>query len=85
MPPGSANCWSTIIAASPKTASDTGIAAYCIGDVNAADRYLSLAKKDGYYKVNQPNDKLADQGKYYLSNLDQFKKAWNKEQQIRRG
>ena len=60
----------------PKNASDTGIAAYCIGDVNAADRYLSLAEKDGYCgRANQPNDKLADQGKYYLSNLDQFKKG----------
>lgn len=67
----------------PKTASDSGIAAYCTGDVDAAEKYLGLAKKDGYYQVQQPNDKLADQGKYYLMNLEKFKKAWNKEQQIR--
>ena len=66
-----------------QTDSDAGIAAVCVGDFNAADKYLGMAKKDGYYDAKQPNDPLADQGKYFLTNLDKLKKSWNKEQQIR--
>jgi cyclophilin family peptidyl-prolyl cis-trans isomerase len=66
----------------PKTASDTGIAAYYIGDLEAADKYLSIADKEGYYQIKQPNDKLGDTGKSYLSNLPQFKKIWDKELKI---
>src|SRR3989304_3733740 len=66
-----------------KIMSDSGIAAFCIGDLDAAKKYLSMANKEGYYQQPQPLDKLADQGKYYLSNLEKFRKAWTKEQQIR--
>ena len=55
--------------------SDAGIAAVCVGDFDAAEKYLGMAKKDGYYNAKQPNDPLADQGKYYLMNLDKFKKV----------
>jgi cyclophilin family peptidyl-prolyl cis-trans isomerase len=66
-----------------QTYSDAGIAAVCAGDFNAAEKYLGMAKKDGYYDAKQANDPLADQGKYYMENLDKFKKAWDKEQAIR--
>ncbi len=60
-----------------------GIAALYVGDFNAAKNYLDMAKKEGYYSVKQPNDPLAEQGDYYLKNLDQLKKSWDKEQAIR--
>jgi cyclophilin family peptidyl-prolyl cis-trans isomerase len=60
-----------------------GVAAVCLGDFNAAGKYLDLAKKDGYYDEKQANDLLADKGNYYLMNLGNLKKSWNQEQQIR--
>jgi len=60
-----------------------GIAAVCVGDFNAADKYLGMAKKEGYYDTKQPNDPLAGQGQHFLTDLDKLKKSWNKEQQIR--
>jgi len=66
-----------------RTASNAGVAAVCIGDFNAADRCLGMADKEGYYNTPQPKDKLFDQGKYYLRNLEQLRKASDKEEQIR--
>jgi cyclophilin family peptidyl-prolyl cis-trans isomerase len=56
----------------------------CIGDFDAAEKYLGMANKDGYYRLKQPNDEMADLGKRFLSNLENLKKSWDKEQRIRR-
>ncbi len=66
-----------------RTASDAGIAAVSIGDFDAAEKYLALANKEGYYKRPQPTDQRADLAKHYLSLFMQFKTAWDKEQKIR--
>ncbi len=66
-----------------QTYSDAGIAAVCAGDFDAAEKYLGMAKKEGYYSVKQPKDPLAEQGINYLTNLDKLKKSWDKEQGIR--
>jgi cyclophilin family peptidyl-prolyl cis-trans isomerase len=68
----------------PRIVSDAGIAAVCIGDFDAAEKYLGMANKDGYYRLKQPNDEMADLGKRFLSNLENLKKSWDKEQRIRR-
>jgi len=68
----------------PRIVSDAGIAAVCIGDFDAAEKYLGMANKDGYYRLKQPNDEMADLGKRFLSNLEKLKKSWDKEQRIRR-
>jgi cyclophilin family peptidyl-prolyl cis-trans isomerase len=67
----------------PRIASDAGIAAVCMGDFDAAEKYLGMAKKDGYYRLKQPADEMADQGKRFLSDLEKLKKSWDKEQRIR--
>ncbi len=66
-----------------KTACATGVATFCIGDLDAAEKYLGMANKDGYFQNLQQQDKLGIQAKYYLSNLEQLRKAWQKEEQIR--
>jgi cyclophilin family peptidyl-prolyl cis-trans isomerase len=68
----------------PRIASDAGIAAVCMGDFDAAEKYLGMANKDGYYRLKQPSDEMADQGKRFLSDLEKLKKSWDKEQRIRR-
>ncbi len=60
-----------------------GVAAVCVDDFDAADKFLAMAKKDGYYGAKQTNDPLADLGNHYLTNLDTLKKSWDKEQAIR--
>lgn len=66
-----------------KTVSNAGVAAVCVGDFEAAEKFLGMANKEGYYQKQQSNDKLADQGKYFLATLDQLKKSWDKERLIR--
>ncbi|MGD0383092.1 MAG: peptidylprolyl isomerase, partial [Thermoguttaceae bacterium] len=68
----------------PRIASDAGIAAVCVGDFDSAEKYLGMANKDNYYRLKQPTDEMADQGKLFLSNLEKLKKSWDKEQRIRR-
>ena len=63
--------------------SSAGVAAVCIGDFDGGEKYLRMADKEGYYQKLQSNDKLAIQGKYYLTNMAQLKKAWVKEDGIR--
>jgi cyclophilin family peptidyl-prolyl cis-trans isomerase len=62
---------------------NAGIAAVCVGDFDAAEKYLGMANKDNYYRLKQPADEMAETGKLFLSELDKLKKSWDKEQQIR--
>ena len=67
-----------------QTYSDAGFASVCTGDFVSAAKYLGMAKKEGYYGEKQNNDPLADQGNYYLTNLNKLEKSWDNEQAIRR-
>jgi cyclophilin family peptidyl-prolyl cis-trans isomerase len=66
-----------------KAAVYTGMAALCIGDFDDAENYLLMAAKEGFFQKPESQDKLSIQGKYYMANLPQYKKNWEKEQQIR--
>ncbi|MGA2796616.1 MAG: peptidylprolyl isomerase, partial [Thermoguttaceae bacterium] len=63
--------------------SGAGIAAVCVGDFIAAEKYLGEANKAGYYEAKQTNDPLAGQGLHFLTDLAKLKTSWIKEQQIR--
>jgi cyclophilin family peptidyl-prolyl cis-trans isomerase len=66
-----------------QTFSDAGIAAVCTGDFKSANKFLEMAKKEGYYDKEQKNDPLAEVGGYYLMSLAKFQKSWADEQTIR--
>jgi cyclophilin family peptidyl-prolyl cis-trans isomerase len=66
-----------------KTANDAGYSAICIGDFDAAAKYLGMADAGGYYKQAKADDQVAAQAHNYLMNLSKFRNAWEKEQNIR--
>jgi cyclophilin family peptidyl-prolyl cis-trans isomerase len=61
-----------------------GIAAFCVSDFDAAEKYLAMADKSGYYQTASSKDKNAQRGGYYLQNIPDYKKAWQRELRVRR-
>ena len=59
----------------PQVAAWTGMAAFAIGDLDAAEKYLRVAAKAGA---------LTDEGQAILQNMPASKKAWEKEKKLRR-
>jgi cyclophilin family peptidyl-prolyl cis-trans isomerase len=60
-----------------------GIAAFATSDFNAADKYLSLADSQGYYKTASKEDEHAKIGEFYLRVIPYSKKAWAREKAFR--
>ena len=60
-----------------------GIAAFAVSDVDAADKYLHQADKDGYYQSAPKEDKQAQIGQLYLQDVGSYKEIWAKEKAIR--
>jgi cyclophilin family peptidyl-prolyl cis-trans isomerase len=61
-----------------------GIAAFATADFDAAEKYLNMAEKAGYFKSPPPKaEKLAQLGAYDLANIDYYKQAWAKEKSLR--
>ncbi len=60
-----------------------GIAAFAVSDIDAAEKYLGQAKKDGYYDSPPKEDKFAPVGQLYRESLEYYRKAWDAEKAIR--
>jgi cyclophilin family peptidyl-prolyl cis-trans isomerase len=60
-----------------------GLAAFAVGDLDAAEQYLGQAEKSGYYKAPPKEDKLAQRGEECLKSIPYYRKAWQMEQAIR--
>ena len=56
-----------------------GIAAFATSDFDTAEKYLSLAESQGYYKSPPKEDELAHIGEFYLKAVPYYKKAWARE------
>lgn len=68
----------------PQVANLTGIAAFATNHFDAAEEYLILAAKSGYYDSPSEKDKPAQVGRSYLLRIPYYKQAWVKEEAIRR-
>jgi cyclophilin family peptidyl-prolyl cis-trans isomerase len=64
-------------------ANAAGIAAFAVSDFAAAEKYLSVANSQGFYKSAAPNDESARIGELYLSLIPRYKVSWAKEKAIR--
>jgi len=60
-----------------------GIAAFAVSDFATAEKYLSVADSQGYYKSAPKDDELAKVGEFYLQLVKHYKTAWAKEKAIR--
>ena len=60
-----------------------GIAAFATSDFDNAEKYLSLAESQGYYKSPPKEDELAHIGEFYLKAVPYYKKAWTREKAFR--
>jgi len=61
-----------------------GIAAFAVSDFDAAEKYLSVARSQGYYNsVPKKDEEIATIGASYLKAVPHYKKAWAKEKAIR--
>ena len=70
----------------PRIPSCAGIAAFAIGDIDAAEKYLKLAEKSEPALAavkDEGGRKLAQTGAMDRDRLPEFKTAWAKEQQLR--
>jgi cyclophilin family peptidyl-prolyl cis-trans isomerase len=58
-----------------------GIAAFATSDFKTAEKYLSLADSQGYYKTppKQKEDDSVERGEFYLRAIPYYKKAWARE------
>jgi cyclophilin family peptidyl-prolyl cis-trans isomerase len=60
-----------------------GIATFATSDFSTAEKYLTLADNQGYYKSAPKEDELAKVGEFYLRTIPYYKKAWAKEKLFR--
>jgi cyclophilin family peptidyl-prolyl cis-trans isomerase len=60
-----------------------GVAAFAASDFGSAEKYLSLADSQGFYKSASKEDELAMRGKSYLQAIPHYKKAWAMEKAFR--
>jgi len=60
-----------------------GIAAFDTSDFKTAEKYLSLAQSQGYYKSAPKEDEVARLGEFYLQAVPYYKKAWAREKAFR--
>lgn len=63
---------------------NTGVAAAAVGDFDAAEKYLNLAKKEGFFEEKNVPEELVNKTKMYLENLELMKKNWEAEEKIRK-
>ena len=61
-----------------------GIAAFCVSDFDAAEKYFRVAEQVGYYRSPPKDDKLAQMGEAYSQLVGVYKQAWDKEESLRR-
>jgi cyclophilin family peptidyl-prolyl cis-trans isomerase len=61
-----------------------GIAAVAVGDFDFAEKCLTQADKEGAYKSLAPEDQLGEMGALYLQSIGYYKKAWAKEEALRK-
>jgi cyclophilin family peptidyl-prolyl cis-trans isomerase len=60
-----------------------GLAAFATNDFDAADKYLNLAEKQGYFQSAKPDDELAQKGNMFRQLIGYYKTAWAKEKSLR--
>ena len=63
-----------------------GIAAFAVSDFKAAEKYLTLADSQGYYKTGPQRTKgrrASQRGEFYLRLIPYYKKAWAREKLVR--
>lgn len=60
-----------------------GIAAFASSDFATAEKYLTLAEKQGVYKSAARDDQQAKIGEFYLRTIPYYKKAWAREKIFR--
>ena len=60
-----------------------GVAAFAVSDFDTAERYLSQAEKEGYYKAPSKDDTLAQTGENELKSIPYYRKVWQIEEAIR--
>ncbi len=67
----------------PRVPNLAGIAAFASADFDAAEKYLTVAEDQDYYKKAAKDDKTAMTGQLYLKLVPEYKLKWAKEKQIR--
>ncbi|MCE5266527.1 MAG: peptidylprolyl isomerase [Planctomycetaceae bacterium] len=67
----------------PQVPNLVGIAAFAVSDFDTAEKYLSLAEKQGYYANAKAKDP-AKMGQFYLKLVPKYKQLWAKEQEVRK-
>jgi cyclophilin family peptidyl-prolyl cis-trans isomerase len=60
-----------------------GIASFCVADFDDAEKYFTVAGKQGFYQSMAKDDKVAMTGLMDLQNIPYYKQAWAAEKKLR--